>query len=109
MTALLFLMENCNISQKMAGGKSTIAGQHSSTYELMKLVNLDEDIDWVKNLEKECLFLWLLQLCQKLKQKLKQNKSWNTLSVTWHHIAVFPHWKISHDVNSKMAMLQHTL
>lgn len=101
MTALLFLMENCNISQKMAGGKSTIAGQHSSTYELMKLVNLDEDIDRVKNWEKECLFLWLLQLCQKLKQ--------NTLSVNWQHIAVCPHWKISHDVNSKMDMLQHTL
>lgn len=47
MTALLLLMENCNISQKMAGGgESAIAGHHNLTDELMKTVNLDEDKGW---------------------------------------------------------------
>lgn len=39
-------MENGNTSRKVAGGESTIAGQHNSTHELMKMVYLDEDKSW---------------------------------------------------------------
>lgn len=63
MTALLSLMENCNISQKMAGGENTIAGQHNSTGKLMKTVNLDEDKSWGEKFsgtKNKPLFWWFL-------------------------------------------------
>lgn len=37
------LMENCNISRKMAGGESAIAGQHNTTYE-------DSELRWGQRL-----------------------------------------------------------